>query len=920
MKIIKKWWDLLVLVVIRAVLVVLISMKSLVTRQRMSHQNGIVATGHLQIVDDLKIPANEFFKAGKKFDCRLRHATVRFLDDAGLIPRSASLKFANSDDKSPLDLLMNTGSASPFYSLVTFWQFMKTSIGGGRVKSIEFLKNNPRCFVNFRRAVRRDPETFAQMYYHTQTIFEFCADDGKERYTRFRLIPEDRGRETGIPTPDDLETVWFQEPKPGETRSPNYLKDEYRKRVTTRGVTYHLQMQLHEWQSGDRQDVILNSVYEWDERAHPWTDVATVKMDGILEHDSRPNAPTYSVERGDHCLFTLANRPKCIKLLKAVSIHDPASLDYLRVAGVWARRVRLFATKVFGPLKPISDERLKTDIDDEAQSTVRAYDVYAIASLPQNDESKRSRERRQEIEVARGLYQLWGDATAPRYVKAMPEAEEFTANRVHRMDWDLVGTVADLGLAAIEKLFDDDKGLEAYDDMFPLMHKPSVSERFKTDEEFGRQRLDGVNPFMIQRCTKRPDPTRFPVDGKSIANLLDDGDTLSAAIKAGRVYQLDYAELQGIKTREGCYLTAPMCLLYVNSSKKLVPIAIQLGQSPEDGPVFTPNDDFWLWQTVKTHVQSADGQYQEAVSHLLRTHLVLEAIAVSTQRQLSISHPLHKLLTPHFRFTMAINHAARTGLLAHGGPIDTVFSMGVDGGFQLMGNVWTDPSWAFSDYELQHDLESRGVDDKELLPNYHYRDDAKLLWSAIDEFIDAVIKYFYKTDKDVAEDFELQDWLREITDVEEGNIRGFPTELGNIDELVKLLTTIIFTASAGHSSTNNGQYDMYGYIPNVPGSLFAPPPVSKEPLTEQSLADILPKGKAAAEQIATAHLLSEATEDPLGCYHPFFFAGHGDVETLVQKFQKDLYSISESIKARNATIDVEYTYLDPMRIAASVDI
>ena len=190
----KRLWDLIVLTVVRIFLIILISLKSLFTRERMSHQNGIVATGHLQIVDDPKLPKNKMFVPGKKFDCRLRHATVRFMDDAGLIPRSASLKFADSDDKSPLDLLMNTGSASPFYNIVTFWQFMKTSIGGGRVKSIEFLKNNQRCFVNFRRAVRRNPETFAQMYYHTQTIFEFCALDEKKRYIRFRLIPGDRGR------------------------------------------------------------------------------------------------------------------------------------------------------------------------------------------------------------------------------------------------------------------------------------------------------------------------------------------------------------------------------------------------------------------------------------------------------------------------------------------------------------------------------------------------------------------------------------------------------------------------------------------------------------------------------------------------------------------------------------------------------
>ena len=49
--------------------------------------------------------------------------------------------------------------------------------------------------------------------------------------------------------------------------------------------------------------------------------------------------------------------------------------------------------------------------------------------------------------------------------------------------------------------------------------------------------------------------------------------------------------MDGLPTREGQYCTAPMCLLYVNANKQLVPIAIQLKQEEgEDNPVFLPSD------------------------------------------------------------------------------------------------------------------------------------------------------------------------------------------------------------------------------------------------------------------------------------------------------------------------------------------
>jgi arachidonate 15-lipoxygenase len=139
-----------------------------------------------------------------------------------------------------------------------------------------------------------------------------------------------------------------------------------------------------------------------------------------------------------------------------------------------------------------------------------------------------------------------------------------------------------------------------------------------------------------------------------------------------------------------------------------MPLAIQLGQSPAAGPIFTPLDDPWLWRTVKAHVQCADAQVQECVSHLLRTHMVMETVAVATHRQLSIAHPLHQLLVPHCRFTLAINRAARDKMLAPGGPIDNTMGVGRDGALALCAKAWKD--WSFAQYDLRADLAARGVD------------------------------------------------------------------------------------------------------------------------------------------------------------------------------------------------------------------
>jgi hypothetical protein len=392
--------------------------------------------------------------------------------------------------------------------------------------------------------------------------FEFRARDGRQRYCKFRLQPEDRGPETGIPQPDDLHTPWFQEAHPGETLSPNYLKEEFRKRVWSRGATYHLEMQLHEHQEGDHREVILSSLYEWAEATHPWAPLATVHIDSIHEADPY----------GARCVFEITHRPDCIRLIEPLSIYDPPSLEYLRVGGAFARRARLLGTRLFGAPQPVPDVRPPASYPDEAASSVTADDVWMDARLPQKETDARHRTRAQQLERARGLYQFTVDKRFPAYIKDLPADEEFSGDKYRRMEWDVVQIAAELGLGTIIKEFDPSKSLDAYRDFFgpgraPL---PSVVQRYASDEEFGRQRLDGINPFVIRRCDVIPD--HFPVKQSTVASLLEDGPDLASLRDSGRIYLLDLAILDGVEPVPGRFLTAPMCHFQVDDKARLMPL------------------------------------------------------------------------------------------------------------------------------------------------------------------------------------------------------------------------------------------------------------------------------------------------------------------------------------------------------------
>src|SRR5262249_11746640 len=225
---------------------------------------------------------------------------------------------------------------------------------------------------------------------------------------------------------------------------------------------------------------------------------------------------------------------------------------------------------------------------------------------------------------------------------------------------------------------------------------------------------------------------------------------------------------------------------------------------------------------------------------------------------------------------------------------------GAAGALALMSKVW-EADGSFEQYDLAADLARRGVDDPRLLPNFYYRDDALKLWSAIEEFVSAVTGIFYASDRDVVEDDELQEWRRELVAPEGGQRRGRPTP-HSLPALAQLAPSAAFPPSAPPAAANNGQYEMYGYIPNAPGAMYRPPPAIRDAQTEADLAAALPRGSAIDEQILLARLLSEPTRAPLGTYDADFFAGRPEVEQFVKRFQRRLHAIGDEIDARNVKL------------------
>ncbi|KAF4105573.1 polyunsaturated fatty acid 5-lipoxygenase [Onychostoma macrolepis] len=450
-----------------------------------------------------------------------------------------------------------------------------------------------------------------------------------------------------------------------------------------------------------------------------------------------------------------------------------------------------------------------------------------------------------------------------------------------------------------------------------------VMEHWKEDFMFGYQFLNGCNPVVIRKCTEIPD--KFPVTQKIVEDSLERGLTLEEELKEGNLFIADYELLDGVtpNATDPCtlqYLAAPICLLYKNSQNKIMPIAIQLGQRPgEDNPIFIPTDDEYDWLLAKIWVRSSDFHVHQTVTHLLRTHLISEVFGIAMFRQLPAVHPVFKLLLPHIRFTIAINTKAREQLICECGLFDKANGTGGGGHVELVQRSMK--TFTYKSLCFPEAIKERGMDSREELPYYFYRDDGCRVWEAVTSFVTDVVDIYYDKDETVQEDEEIQAFVKDVCSfgMQDFDYCEFPKTLQTKKQLVEYLTIVIFTASAQHAAVNFGQYDWCSWIPNSPPTMRKPPPTKKGEVDLKYIVESLPDRGRSCWHLGAVWALSQFQENELflGMYPDEHFIEKPVKEAMVN-FRKKLAEVAKDNKSRNEGKKLPYYYLSPDRIPNSV--
>ncbi|XP_052458211.1 polyunsaturated fatty acid lipoxygenase ALOX12 isoform X5 [Carassius gibelio] len=468
------------------------------------------------------------------------------------------------------------------------------------------------------------------------------------------------------------------------------------------------------------------------------------------------------------------------------------------------------------------------------------------------------------------------------------------------------------------------KDMEDFKKIFWTLKSPIAEytmNHWKEDSFFGYQFLNGSNPRMISRCKELP--SNFRVTGDMVQSSLIPTTTLKEELKKGNIFLVDQAIMDGIPANvirdKAQHIAAPLCLLYEHPEKGLIPIAIQLEQKPDkETPIFLPSDPPLAWLLAKMWVRHSEFQIFQVLSHLLRTHLVAEVFCVATLRQLPAVHPIYKLLAPHLRYTLEINCRSRSQLISSEGIFKRVVSTGGDGllilaqrGYKVLTYRSLQPKFDFMD---------RGVTK---IKDYYYRDHSMMLWDVIQNFVSGIVSLYYKSDREVEQDSEIQAWINDVA--VEGFVDlphfGLASELKTKEELITLLSMVIFTSTSQHAATNNGQFDWCAWVPNTPCTMRRPPPTDKDAVTMDMIMDTLPDISQSCMQMAITWLLGRAQPDaiPLGQYVEQYFTEPAALK-VIDQFRKELKELDKHIIAQNEGQELPYLYLSPSRIENSITI
>lgn len=456
--------------------------------------------------------------------------------------------------------------------------------------------------------------------------------------------------------------------------------------------------------------------------------------------------------------------------------------------------------------------------------------------------------------------------------------------------------------------------VDGYDHLLATTPRPLASGSVDDDDFFAWRQLAGMAPITVRGIDAVPE--NLPLDAATYARAVGGVDRLGAALAERRLFVVDYARLDGMATSvsDGLakYLYAPVAVFATLPDGRFRPVAIQVGQRPEDGvPLWTPRDGV-AWRMAKTAVNNAEMIFNGLVAHFGACHLVAEALICVSHRTLAPAHPLLHLLAPHFRYTMATNETARTTIVNPGGKQEYLMGGTLDANFAVVNRALRDTR--YDAFGARADLAARCVDDPATLPVYPFRDDGVPIADALHRWADGYLRAYYADDDAVRADTELRAWAAALaTDARFGAMPALDT----VAALARFVGDLLWRVTGFHAVMNYAGYDIAGLASVTPSSLFGPAP--RPGATDDDWRAMLPPLTVANGMLEQMYSLFAIRRNRLGDYPLGHFTDPA-LDAPRARLRSDLEAIEAETTARNALRRWSFPYLLPSLVTNSIHV
>ena len=299
-----------------------------------------------------------------------------------------------------------------------------------------------------------------------------------------------------------------------------------------------------------------------------------------------------------------------------------------------------------------------------------------------------------------------------------------------------------------------------------------------------------------------------------------------------------------------------------SSSKALTPIAVRVSGHKDVGAQHfvrgSASGSAWLYalQAAKTSVTV----YGIWLGHVYHWHIVTAAMQMAMYNTLDADHPAYQLVAPQANFLFQFDEL----LLLLWRQIAPPTSVDTPRGFLELMNGFAAGRTYFED-DPTTALQDNGIavsDFTRETPWDAYPAAGRLLglWAETERYVNAFVENTYASDALVAEDRQLQAWMREAADPDEGNIRGLPP-INTRAALAQVLTSLIYRITAhGSSRLKPSAYPVQAFVANFPPCLqIAKIPSPRGELSTAQLLEYLPKTGTIGEMMTfyTTFIFSE---------------------------------------------------------------